>query len=671
MSDILAAALAYAELGWHVFPCVPGGKTPLTKRGLLDATTDPERIRQWWAQWPTANVAINCGASNLAVIDLDMKNGVDGTENWRAWCKERGVKPNGTTQASTPSGGTHLYYYGRIRSTSSKIAPGVDSRGDGGYVVAPPSIIGGRTYTFDPESGADLYDLPQEAADAAGEARERTVKTEPVTVTASGSLAELVAREVPLHRKGKELCGPCPWCGGTDRFVVSWDGQGRDGRERYYCRKCERSGDSVSWLIDREQMHPVAAKDARGVPVPAEFRPTPAAMGTGVEPSHLFAPVTHPSAEVPQPAKPATSPLSPDETNIRWLATFERIEFPMVCEGLLPAGIVGGINAEGGTGKTYLLIAMFTAIAAGIEWGPFRPTRPHKCLLLLGEDPQDVVRNRIHDIARAILPQSRLDLFALNFHAASVRGTCGPLMSLVGGNPAPSSWADWLDASMGLHEQVEVVGLDPLRKFYGLDENKNEHAHAFIGFLEAVTLRRSATVIYNHHVAKMARELAVGQITGRGASGLSDNCRWMAAMRTVDEKTAEYLELEGNHKDFVEFAVTKSNYAPMLPRPAYFQRGEHGVLAPVAIDQNRMAAQVEYLADLIDGLRLSVRDLVKEARAADVRAAMRERFIGFKKDDFHRIVEHGTKAGRFLIAQFPSGPRNVMRDSVMVVKDES
>lgn len=58
-------ALAYAARGWHVFPCGPRAKTPLTGRGWQDATADPGIIRTWWSRWPSANVAIACGPSGL------------------------------------------------------------------------------------------------------------------------------------------------------------------------------------------------------------------------------------------------------------------------------------------------------------------------------------------------------------------------------------------------------------------------------------------------------------------------------------------------------------------------------------------------------------------------------------------------------------------------------
>lgn len=69
MSELPAAALRFAELGYAVFPCAPGRKQPLTARGFLDATTDADQIEAWWTKYPEANVAIP--TAGLVIIDVD------------------------------------------------------------------------------------------------------------------------------------------------------------------------------------------------------------------------------------------------------------------------------------------------------------------------------------------------------------------------------------------------------------------------------------------------------------------------------------------------------------------------------------------------------------------------------------------------------------------------
>lgn len=134
------AALAYAERGWAVFPCKPGEKVPATPHGCKDATTDRRQIERWWTS--EFNIGIATGEpSRLWVLDIDGPEGLDAVI-------DLGHGIPGTLTAETPSGGWHLVFTdpGGLGNTASKLGAKVDSRGDGGYIVAAPSIHpnGGR-----------------------------------------------------------------------------------------------------------------------------------------------------------------------------------------------------------------------------------------------------------------------------------------------------------------------------------------------------------------------------------------------------------------------------------------------------------------------------------------------------------------------------------------------
>jgi hypothetical protein len=135
VSELGEAALAHTRRGWHVFPVSPRGKTPVTTRGMLDATTDAGLVAAWWDERPSANIGVSCGASGLLVIDLDDEDAV------RAWADlAAGHGGHEKTLVVKTGKGYHLYFAGRSRSTASRIAPGVDTRSGGGYVVCPPSV---------------------------------------------------------------------------------------------------------------------------------------------------------------------------------------------------------------------------------------------------------------------------------------------------------------------------------------------------------------------------------------------------------------------------------------------------------------------------------------------------------------------------------------------------
>lgn len=151
LSPVGEKALDYARFGWHVFPVVPGDKNPSVRGGLLAATTDRDRIVNFWREHPNHNVAIRCGAeSKIIVLDVDDRH--DGDESLRALEARFGELPT-TLSIKTPGGGTHFYFDHpgqEIRNSASMLGQGLDIRGDGGYVLAPPSVNGtGKTYEVD------------------------------------------------------------------------------------------------------------------------------------------------------------------------------------------------------------------------------------------------------------------------------------------------------------------------------------------------------------------------------------------------------------------------------------------------------------------------------------------------------------------------------------------
>jgi KaiC/GvpD/RAD55 family RecA-like ATPase len=136
-----AAALYYTQvLGWSVFPLAPHGKVPLIGKaqggnGLLDASKDAEQIVAWWTAHPTANVGVVTGeASGLVVVDVDGEAGESALTDY-------GELPE--TPASTTGKGRHLLFARPaegLRNSAGKLGAQLDIRGDGGYIVAPPSI---------------------------------------------------------------------------------------------------------------------------------------------------------------------------------------------------------------------------------------------------------------------------------------------------------------------------------------------------------------------------------------------------------------------------------------------------------------------------------------------------------------------------------------------------
>lgn len=164
-TKILRVALSYAANGWEVFPlhsmnkfssrphgprywgcscgkkdmCENAANHPRTKNGVKNATTDKGQITKWWTQWPEPNIGLRTGmASGVIVLDIDTQH--DGQKSLAQLEKDFGSLPT-TLEVTTGGNDRHLYFKhpGGIILNKVGIAPGIDLRGDGGYVIAPPS----------------------------------------------------------------------------------------------------------------------------------------------------------------------------------------------------------------------------------------------------------------------------------------------------------------------------------------------------------------------------------------------------------------------------------------------------------------------------------------------------------------------------------------------------
>lgn len=159
-SDMVHFALDYAGRGWAVFPCNPNTKHPLVGRlldangekipgtgGVKRATKDPQQIREWWARNPNAMIGVACGAaSGIWAIDPDAPKGPgqpDGRATWARLKMQHGYQAHTHTHV-TPGGGEHVVFRWRAdrpltNSEGNITGSGINVRGEGGYIIAPPS----------------------------------------------------------------------------------------------------------------------------------------------------------------------------------------------------------------------------------------------------------------------------------------------------------------------------------------------------------------------------------------------------------------------------------------------------------------------------------------------------------------------------------------------------
>lgn len=209
-------ALYYAGMGLPVFPVKAKGKSPLTEHGCKDASVDAGQIVSWWERWPDANIGIATGVGErpLCVLDVDVnhENGKYGDETLEGLLNQYGQLPE-TWLCLTGGGGLHYYFFcdDPEITTGANVLPGLDFRGRGGYVVAPPSLHeSGNRYEWeasnDPEDGSEPAQLPGWLHDLFRKGKQAAAKqipaAAPETVTEGGRNQELFRLSCSLRAKG-------------------------------------------------------------------------------------------------------------------------------------------------------------------------------------------------------------------------------------------------------------------------------------------------------------------------------------------------------------------------------------------------------------------------------------------------------------------------------------
>jgi Bifunctional DNA primase/polymerase, N-terminal len=145
-NPVLRQALACASNKLPVFPCQPGTKIPATPHGYLDATTDPGQIREWFEDHPHRNLALPTGAPGFDVLDIDQRGDAGNGYASLKRLSDAGLLATASKRIGTPGGGLHYYFAGSRQRTAHLPACHVDFLAQGGYVMFPPSQIGGRPY---------------------------------------------------------------------------------------------------------------------------------------------------------------------------------------------------------------------------------------------------------------------------------------------------------------------------------------------------------------------------------------------------------------------------------------------------------------------------------------------------------------------------------------------
>jgi hypothetical protein len=484
MPEILSRALEYVNQGLAVFPLAAGSKMPTKgSGGFQDASTDPEQVRQWWAGIPIPNIGIATGQpSKVFVVDLDVSETKDGLQAWAKLQKKHGKAPD-TFTVQTPRGGRHLYFSmpdtHLIRCGTDRLGKGIDVRGDGGYVVAAPSLVGGKQY--------------------------RVINaTEPAAPPAW--LVELVR--------------PCPNLSKVAAEDKSPNSATSDEPKIREALKFISADNYDQWLKVGMALHSwdrtkgLCVFDEWSQTVPEKYNAEELAKkwrsfheGDGVTIGTVFHLAQQASWKVERAGSDCsrTSGL-PEIDNAAALLADETITIPAeLVEGVIHQGCKAVIGSNSKARKTWLLLDLALSVQAGVKFWKWN-THQGRVLFINFEVHKAFTRSRIQRLAEAkgITDVSNLDIWNLRGHAAPLWRLLPELLAII----TPGRYA--------------LIVIDPIYKALGgREENATGDIGELCNELERIAVHSGAAVVFSAHFSKgnQASKDPMDRISGSGVFG--------------------------------------------------------------------------------------------------------------------------------------------------------
>lgn len=534
-SEMMVAALAYAKRGWPVFPCA-FDKRPVTKNGVMDATTDPKRIEQMWETHPGANIGLHVGEAGMMVLDLDPGHSMEELEN------NVGKLPDTALLARTPRGGQHLYFALDEREivapSASKLAPHVDVRSFHSFVLLPPSRTKDGAYRWAEKSNEGQVKpayRTDEMLRLSNAGRERHKDHDTWLIEAD--LPENVA-----------LC--TSWLRGEGHLLchVAVEGQGGDQTAYNTAAMCKSFGVSQECASELMWKHwnprcvpPWSADEYEHFELKIEngyrYNTSP--------PGHMTpAYKTQKSAALFETATMEDGGMEYTQGRFRMMDRdgADDIRPPQwLVKDFLPTGSYAMIYGKRGTYKTFLALDIALTVAAGMAQDTvWTPEQCGAVCFAVGEG-RSAIMNRV----RAWEQRHFNGMKVQNFY----------LMDPVPGiNDTPEDFMALLHAARS--EGWRLLVIDTLgRALQGVNENAQEVATAFTALVELIQRETGATVLVIHHA---------GKDDARGARGSSV---FGADVDTEVRATST--------KGLAKLAMTKQKDAPEWEKPKVIKLQVH------------------------------------------------------------------------------------------------
>jgi hypothetical protein len=576
----LIDAAAFLSEHYPVFPCLLN-KRPATEHGFKDAVSDPTEARRLFRTAGAAMIGVPTGeASGLAVIDLDVKEGRFGLE-WLAANEHRMPR---TRRHRTQSGGLHLlfaYPAGRnIRNSASKISPGVDVRGNGGYIIAPPSP--GYSIEDDtmpsPMPGwlVELLDPPKVDRVAPTPGPRATIYANdgtPYGLAALTRECEAIRnagegqKHATLNRGAYSIGGlvaagevieGAAYAALSDALAsIRHRCDDFPAAERTLQQGFRDGMASPRQPPPREVRHTIRIEVAEPEMIPWDRTPDGPGYDDQPYPDHTEA-YDPETGVIATPAKPAVPAIWSDDDE------WEEIEIaprPWIAKGYLMRKAVTVLSGPGGGGKSNLSVGWSTALATAGSLGAFAGAEMGLCyrqLVYNTEDDRDEQRRRYSAALRA-----------QNLTTSAIRGMvsrCGPtdIGTLIVLDQATGNFL-FTEAWDALEQRIidfrpDVVWLDPLVELHTAEENDNTALRQVVARLRSLATRHNCAVVLVHHARKGS---TAGDPEGiRGAGSIVGASRISLTVMPMTAEEAEEMQIPADQRDlFFRVDGAKANYS--------------------------------------------------------------------------------------------------------------
>jgi hypothetical protein len=676
------AAFELAAEGFRVFPLPPRQKRATMEKWQLLATTDRDQVATWFPIFTSSddddllscaepNIAIATG-HGLLVLDEDPRHGSVASV---AALQLQHAKLPETRVARTPSGGRHRYYRvladRHVANSAGKLGAGLDVRGDGGYVAAPPSLTDAGVYTWE-NAGQPIADAPAwliELATKPKVSKEATPNNGADTAaTPTHDLKLADARAMLGHIKLEE--------GEYQRWFEVLVALRRMAKG---VRDGSTEADYLALADEWSQQQPgytgIAAVQAKWLEADKRERGyglghlIKLAVAGGWHPPGRMADVDAFKNDTLGSSKSEASAgerqLIVDPAELPSL-TLQRL--PLDWHNIEPTPrrwIVGVyLSAEtstllislGGLGKSYLILYLSMCVALGIDFFE-QSCEQGRVVIVSGEDDFNEVWRRLLKLVRhlgLLLPPRAVETLRENIEVVDVkqwrraRGASPVLTKSDRGGAILTPFVGHIARRIG---RANLVVFDTVSRFNGAEENSNDAMARLVDAFEIISEETHSAVLALAHTGIKGKGGAVDQYSSRGASALSDNSRSVTVLAPLDGELINQLsdvqqQQKASRNDLLRLCHVKANYARKLD-DVYFERHAHGVLVPTQLTLQGAMTEAELVERLLArvGIGAVTRNQMREL-APELPATRAAAFAAFDTAvSTGRLVHGGTYRG--------------------------